>query len=103
MTPLRPPLAAIPGALQLRALKVSAVLDASQLPPITATHPKAEPVRILIEIPNPEPGRAPFTIATRFNAKTYRRILAQVDKGGQGNAIAILQGRMITAGELLEA
>lgn len=78
--------------IQVKALKVTAVVPPDQLKPVP---PGAEVVLAI------EAGEA-MTATARLNARSYRQALAAIAELGAGNVAVVVQGKMIKPG-IIEA
>ncbi len=81
------------GHLQIKALKVTVVVPADQLPPL----PEGEQAVLLLATPDK------LIVTARLNPKSYRRALAAMAQHGAENVTVLVQGQMTKADEIESA
>lgn len=99
--PLRPPLAPPPG-IPVFSLKVSASIAGNDMPRIVpAGADDKRAVELRLQVPG-GPGRPGELLTAIIPAKTYLKHQALIERY-DGACTALLQGRVVRAGELVDA
>ena len=80
-------------SLAVKALKVTVVLDPQALKPASAG------ADVVLEVTTEGGVKA----RARLNPKSYRKALDAIREHGPDNVAVILQGRMVTPGEIVDA